>query len=331
MADSAIASEPMLADGYFLKGRALSMMRRYDDAKAAYLKALELDPEYLVAGFNLGNMAYHLEEYESSLEHYMNALNMRSLRDARDGELDVKLPRKDISTGLLQIGRVYSKLAQPEEASQAYEYALLFDELNPQIHYDLAVFYNQNGDDEAALAAAEKAVSLDSTDVEFRYQYANQLVRVGRFEEAVPVLEAILEARPWQEGAHYNMAQALTQLGREDEAAPFFVVADSMQKQHARVEEFKHNAESNPRSPYWWNALGMAYASAGRDEDAIETFRFVIMLNQENAPAWYNLAVVYDKIGEDPLARYSLRRAIEVEPGFTEATEMLQRLMNEAY
>ena len=58
--DKSIAGDAENADLYFLKGYLNEETNNYDESKAAYAKALELDPTHKNAGLNLGALYYNI-------------------------------------------------------------------------------------------------------------------------------------------------------------------------------------------------------------------------------------------------------------------------------
>ena len=101
LSDSAEVYAPELADIHFFRGRIYTEINQLDVSNAAYKVALETDPEYQGARFNLG----------------VNHAREGKLREAIDWYRaeEAKFP----STGLYtELGRAYARLGEADSARQ---------------------------------------------------------------------------------------------------------------------------------------------------------------------------------------------------------------------
>ncbi|MEP6942300.1 MAG: DUF5672 family protein [Betaproteobacteria bacterium] len=71
--------------------------------------------------------------------------------------------------------------------------------------------------------------------------------------------------------------------------------------------------------PEFHNNLGLAYAAADREDDAIAQYRATLALNPQHALAWNNLGLALQSLNEVGQAADSFRRAIAIDPGFAQA------------
>ena len=105
------------------------------EARAAYARALELDPDNAAAHVNLGRLLHESGNARAATEHYRRAI-----------ELD-----PGHSTALFNLGVALEDLRMPDEAILAYRTALAADALCADAHWNLAQLYERSGDPAAAL------------------------------------------------------------------------------------------------------------------------------------------------------------------------------------
>jgi superkiller protein 3 len=55
---------------YFLRGQALTKLDRHEEARTAFEKVLEINPDFPAIRFNLGNNAVHRGRYHEALNYY---------------------------------------------------------------------------------------------------------------------------------------------------------------------------------------------------------------------------------------------------------------------
>ncbi len=104
------------------------------DARAAYGRAIELDPGHADAHVNLGRLLHEAGDASDAADHYRKAI------EAQPGH----------STAAFNLGAALEDLRLPDEAALAYRLALQADPSCADAHYNLAILYERKGD--AALA-----------------------------------------------------------------------------------------------------------------------------------------------------------------------------------
>ena len=92
-----------------------SELLRYDEAFAAYDRALAIEPELVGAWVGRGNCFREIEHYAEALGAYDTALSLKA----------------DLVQAWLGRGTVFTKLRRHEEAATAYAQALKIDPQHP--------------------------------------------------------------------------------------------------------------------------------------------------------------------------------------------------------
>jgi tetratricopeptide (TPR) repeat protein len=145
--------------------------KRYDEAMAAYTKAMELDSAFALVYHNRGSTYFNLKQYQEALQDYSKSI-----------ELD---PINALVYG--RRGATYSNLKRYEEAIRDYSKAL---ELDPT----LAAAYNNRGaaydvlkNYKQAIADYDRALALDPNDTDVR-ENRKLALRMLQEEEKKPPL-----------------------------------------------------------------------------------------------------------------------------------------------
>jgi tetratricopeptide (TPR) repeat protein len=142
------------------------------------------------------------------------------------------------------------------------------------------------GDLRGAEAAFTKVTEMDPAYPDGPVNVARVRVQEGDVAAAIPMLEKALSVAPRLAKAHYFLGAALKTLGRYDEALD-----------HLRIA-----AEEYPRDRVVLNQIGRIHFLQRRFDEAIETFRQVLLVDPEDLQAHYNLMLCYQGIGNTALA-----------------------------
>jgi adenylate cyclase len=165
----------------------------HEDAEAAFLKALELDPGLVRAWYYLGRIAHHAGDREKEVAYFKQAIE----KDPEDWESPMLLlaPLKLLgneeevqATARLAVERVEKHLEYYPDNQRAYYLSL----------GSLIVI----GETERALDWAEKAHRLAPDDPATLYNLACFYSLVGQLEKALDMLEESIPSRTWIEHDH---------------------------------------------------------------------------------------------------------------------------------
>lgn len=178
-------------------------------------------------------------------------------------------------------------------------------ELETMLH-EATEAYHQGRFDEAARGYAE--VIRRRPDTEDAYRYLSFVYwDTGRPEQAIEVLEDALRQGITSNEIRLKLAIYLAETGRATRAIALLegTVGDDVEA---------------------LNALGVAYAGAGRGADAIGAFERVLDLDPTSGLAHLNIGALKLQAGDLSGAEASLIRAVEVDPGLPGAYTALGAL-----
>lgn len=150
------AVEAGSAQAQFEMGNSHAQAGRWDQARAAYQKAIELDPNFQAAYANLGVVYYQLEQLDLAASQYQKALEL----DPDDGDVAYNL-------GALYLQQALMSGEQPDPAQleRAVTQLKQAAELSPDLaepYFSLGVAYQVLGQAGQAIEAFETFLARDT-------------------------------------------------------------------------------------------------------------------------------------------------------------------------
>jgi tetratricopeptide (TPR) repeat protein len=326
----------------------------FDDAIAAFSRALALDERMRVARRNL-EIAY----------------GESGLLERRVAELDHRLAENPDNIGLLVESGIAEKTAgHLDEAEAKFRRALARDHDSSVLHFFLAeIFYNR-GSGEEALRFLRRSIDLNPANPDAHYLAGFILGDLGHVDEAREANRRAVALNPALVRAHANLslesrrsaeaenaaepsrvpvttaragsphltlalalrlkgyhAEALRECkaavdAGEDPAAALEAVGSLhllLGQSHQALEAYDRRLTVAAESPRVWNQRGIALYMMGRSNDAEESFRRCLKCDERYAPAHSNLGAVLWDAGNVREATNSFRRAARADASLTSA------------
>ncbi|MBW2062262.1 MAG: tetratricopeptide repeat protein [Deltaproteobacteria bacterium] len=168
------------ADPYTALGIAASRAGQDQKAVSYFEQALEVNPEYTPARYNLGNAYLAQEKYDQAKKEYLQTISTNP----------------DFIPAYLNLGKIYLDLGHYERAQDVFKKAI---EKNPnaaRAYTGLGLsFHSRHGYTEAR-AAYKKALALRPDEAEAWYNLACVLAQLNLLDEAWSHLKAAARLRP---------------------------------------------------------------------------------------------------------------------------------------
>ena len=82
------------------------------------------------------------------------------------------------------------------------------------------------------------------------------------------------------------------------------------------IEPLKFLIEQNPEVINYWNEIARAYQKSGNIDMAVNSYKELINLQPDNRDSYFNLALLYQDMGQLSVARSYLNKASKVSPGW---------------
>ena len=199
-------------------------MGQYEEAIAAYQRAIELDPNLTSSHNGLGIVYCALGQYEEGIAAYQRAIEL---------DPNVAYPHNGL-------GNVYYDLGQHEEAITAYQRAIELDPNFAYPHNGLGNVYYNLGQYGEAIVAYQRAIELDPNLAAPRNGLGIVYHVLGQYEEAITAYERTIELDPNSAHPHYNWALLEAGRGNADVALEHLTDAGTLDP---RWKEYVRNAQ----------------------------------------------------------------------------------------
>jgi len=187
---------------------------------------------------------------------------------------------------------------------------LHFNEDEPAGVLQLGVFELDRGDAGGALTCFQRAVEWDPNSAPFHEALAVGLSLAGKPESAVVELQAACRLAPGDAEYQFKLGLAFNEIGRLDDARAALAEAVKLDPRFAKA---------------WYN-LGLACNAAGQTEPALDDLLRAESLDPAAPQIPYARATILTRVGRVADARVAARRALELQPDYPEARELLRSL-----
>jgi len=274
------------AQADFQQGLALHQQGRLAQARQAYQRALDMQPEHHDALHLLGVIAYQSGDFSRAVELIGRAIELNPANAAAHSNLGLALQ------GLKRL----------EEALCCYDRAMT---LKP----DYAEAYSNRGNVLKDLKRLDEALDSYDRALELKPDYAEAhnnrgfaLQDLGRLVEALDSYDRAVELKPDYAEAFSNRGNALKGLSRLEEA----------------LDSYGRAIALNPDDPEGHYSRGLALQEAGRLNEALESYDRALCLNPEYVDAYCNRGLALKGLKRLDEAMDSYQRALELKPDFAD-------------
>ena len=291
---------------YYGLGLAYTGLEKFEDAIAAYQRAIAYTPDWAYTHAALGSAYASTHRYAEALDAYKVAVALDS-----DDEMIHH-----------QIGNVYSKRGEHGAATRHQLRAIAIAPQFAAAHYQLGLLYAHQKRWTDAISAYRTAYQNDPALVEALYNLAQAYLRAGDaaaareqmalFQErkaALTPLHQLRGALQRTQGAT-ERAQVLVNIGR------FYLKDGHYEK---AVSEYQKAIGMDPQSVAAYNGIGVAYTMLEAYDEAVAAQQKALELQPDFAKAYAGIGLAYFRQNKTDLSLKYYRRAVTLDPQFLEA------------
>jgi tetratricopeptide (TPR) repeat protein len=261
-----IKIEPDNVDDHLLLGRLYRLNNDLQKAENEFKTAVKLEPDS--------------EEAVTTLAYLYNEEG----DTARAGEVLSSIPDVARSAKLYSaLGYTYEQQKQYKNAINAYKKAVELDRENLDAIRGLAQNLMNDGQSDAALEQYKIIADANPEDWQTYLHIAEIYRKNGKFDLALESLKKAQSMAPDSIEVPYNLAAVYQAEGHYDEAIP---VLQDLLKKTEKPDNNYTQPDKNNRSVFL-ERLGTIYRENNNSTQALETFRKMLVLGDENAERGY--------------------------------------------
>ena len=300
------APDSYIPAAYYGLGLAYTGLEKFEDAVAAYQRAIAYAPDWAYTHAALGSAYASTHRYAEALDAYKVAVALDS-----DDEMIHH-----------QIGNVYSKRGEHAAATRHQLRAIAIAPQFAAAHYQLGLLYAHEKQWANAISAYRTAYQNDPALVEALYNLAQAYLRAGDaaaareqmalFQERKAVLTPLHQLRGALQRTQgtTERAQVLVNIGR------FYLKDGHYEK---AVSEYQKAIGMDPQSVAAYNGIGVAYTMLEAYDEAVAAQQKALELQPDFAKAHAGIGLAYFRQNKTELALKYYRQAVTVDPQFLEA------------
>jgi tetratricopeptide (TPR) repeat protein len=305
-----IAQRPDDPYAHFQLGYSFAGLKRPDDAKVEFSRAITLDPKMAAAHLNLGLVLMDSDP----------AAAADAFRHAAELQPTESRPRFLAGFCLEHAGKL-------SEATQQYREALALSPKDYEAHFALGRALLRSGDAPGAEAQFRDAIAARDTSAPARLGLSNALLEQQKYAEAADALNEYLKLKSDDWAAHFARATALYNLDRLDDAIMELDRADAGSASAA--DSLKMRADIYTRQKNWKiaaEALTQALRISPQDAE-LATWLGHVDIELHQYPAAINiLGQVHSKDPQDADALRDLANAFYLNENYAEAIVAMDQL-----
>ncbi|SHI68138.1 tetratricopeptide repeat protein [Aquimarina spongiae] len=247
-----------------------------------YEKATQINPEYVDAYLNWGNVLLDQGQEEEAKEKYEKCL-----------ELDPNYKLAYHNLGLVH------RASEPQKAIDYYKKVIALDPMYAAAYQSLGSLYDKI-DLEKAIHYYEKAIEIDPNNVGYYNDLGNTLLDMNRYDEAIENYLQCIYLDNTYKFAYCNLGYVYER-----------------KKEYKTAITYYHKAidlDSNYVDAY--NGLGNVYLAQERYDDAEKMYKKCIALDAGFRHAQYNIGLLYTRIDKIALAVEHYQKALDIDPNY---------------
>ena len=200
-------------------GATLQGQGKFEEASAAYNKALLIKPDYAYAHYNLGNTLQKLGKLKDAEASYKKAIALKP----------------DYAGAHSNLGVTLNELGKFKEAEESCRKAIALKPDFAQSHNNLGVTLNELGRFKEADVSYKKAIALKPDYADAHNNSGVTLQELGRSKDAEASYRKAIALKPDYAEAHSNLGVTLQELGRLDEAETSYTQAIALKPDYAEA------------------------------------------------------------------------------------------------
>jgi serine/threonine protein kinase/tetratricopeptide (TPR) repeat protein len=282
-AEKALSLDDTLAETHTSMGGTLTDEGKYPEAEEHFQRAIELNPNYLLAYFWSGYNFDASRRFQDAIDRYRQALSLDPMSPPIAGNLALE----------------YRDLGELERAQEILDEAIALNPEDSSPYVQYAWLHSTQGDHQNAVEMAEKALSLNPTSLFTIQNVAFIQARAENFDRAIEILEeAMAKELSFKLVANSLLGSVYSRMKQYDKA----------------IEHHQKAIDIDPLDYDSYYELGWTYWTLKEWEHAADAWRNVIELKPDEAGAYQFLGCVLGILGRIEEEWECYQKAAELTP-----------------
>ncbi|MBW2332861.1 MAG: tetratricopeptide repeat protein [Deltaproteobacteria bacterium] len=282
-----IKNEPELMMAHYYKGRINLELKAYNKAKEAFNKALEINPGFLPALFDLATLFNKTDNVDMEIGTYNRIVHL--------------YPHNTIARERLIA--LYYKIGQEELAEKHMDELKKMLDPGDRKRKRLGLMYLKYGKFSESIAELTSIVSAWPNDQEARYYLGVALEQNENFNKAYQNLNLIHPASSYFIDARMRMAYILERQKKPDTA----------------IKLLKETINHGKKNPRLYLMLASLYEIKDEFPNAMDILREGLKFNKRNTGLLYRLGIVLDKLKRSEECIQQMEMVIKIDPKHADA------------
>jgi tetratricopeptide (TPR) repeat protein len=194
---------------------------------------------------------------------------------------------------LFQLGRVHFVQARYEQALAVLDKVLRIEPGRAEAHEMIAQIHLNDRDTARAQEALRAGLGHSAENAVLEARLGALLLQEGKAEAAAAHLQRALRADPDNAEVYYNLGQALLRGGKESEGRQLLHYFRLLQEEHQNLLDFKTAIVLNPNDADAFYRLGVIYARIGRYYAASQAYTAALEIAPDHLDALNNLGNIH--------------------------------------
>jgi arylsulfatase A-like enzyme/Tfp pilus assembly protein PilF len=314
----AIQLDDRAPSAYVAIARLYLSQRRYDEAREMLETAKSKDPDFAGIYTAYGTLALARNDREQAVKFYRQAIEMdpgttgpsayvemgmmyqRALESEQAREAFEKAIEIDSLNGLARagLGSILAQEDKLDEAAQQFAIAIRYEPNQPVILANLAGLYDKKREYDQGKEFAERALAINQNCTAALNNLGLITKHTGELDEAMELFNRALEIEPTYLACRVNLAQCHLARKEEEKAA----------------EQFQEILKYNPAVPSALANLGVYHVNHGRAPLAMRLFARALQADPNYALAHAHYGMLVLQQGGVQQGLFHLKRSLELDP-----------------
>ncbi|MBO1054825.1 MAG: tetratricopeptide repeat protein [Dolichospermum sp. DET73] len=331
--DAAIKQKPKFIHlAYFGKGLALYWSEKYPEAITALQQAVQSQPDFFIAWYNLGVGYLGSNQLDKALAAINKAIQLQpnnpnvyapksvvliSLKRYREAAAAINKAIELSPRAVFYVvrGLVRYESGDKPGAIDDYNQAIKINPNYADAYFVRGVVRNELGDKQGAIDDYNQAIKINPNNADAYYNRGIVRYDLGDKPGAIDDFNQAIKFNPNYAQAYYNRGIVRKELGDKPGA----------------IDDYNQAIKINPNYADAYFVRGVVRNELGDKQGAIDDYNQAIKINPNYANAYYNRGIVYYQLGDKQKAKEDLQRAAQLfkAQGNTAAYEKAMALLKQ--